>query len=39
MDAPPKVRLGIVQVIFAIQEAMRRGLGEFDFLGDASPYK
>ncbi|MCI0685082.1 MAG: GNAT family N-acetyltransferase [Gemmataceae bacterium] len=36
---PSKVRLGIVMVILAMQEAMRRGLSEFDFLGGEAQYK
>lgn len=39
IGAPPKVRLGIVMCILAIQDAMARGLEEYDFLGGDSPYK
>lgn len=39
LGAPSKVRLGIVMVILALQEAMARGLAEFDFLGGAAQYK
>ena len=39
LDVPTKVRLGIVLVIFAMQLAMQRGLGEFDFLAGDAQYK
>ena len=39
LRTPAKVRLGIVMVILALQEAMVRGLAEFDFLGGEAQYK
>jgi CelD/BcsL family acetyltransferase involved in cellulose biosynthesis len=39
LSAPPKVRLGIVTVIFALQQTMKLGLREFDFLGGQAQYK
>jgi CelD/BcsL family acetyltransferase involved in cellulose biosynthesis len=39
MDVPANVRLGIVMFILALQDAMARGLREYDFLGGESAYK
>lgn|SRR5262245_9508689 len=39
MGVPANVRLGIVMFILAIQDAMARGLREYDFLGGDSTYK
>jgi CelD/BcsL family acetyltransferase involved in cellulose biosynthesis len=39
MGVPANVRLGIVMFILAIQDAMARGLREYDFLGGDSEYK
>jgi len=39
MAVPANVRLGIVMFILALQDAMARGLKEYDFLGGDSAYK
>ena len=39
MNAPPTVRLGIVMIALVIQDAIARGLTEFDCLGGAAQYK
>ena len=39
LAAPAKVRLGIVIVILAMQEAIAQRLSEFDFLGGDAQYK
>jgi CelD/BcsL family acetyltransferase involved in cellulose biosynthesis len=39
MDVPSNVRIGIVMFMLAIQDAMARGLAEYDFLGGESAYK
>ena len=39
MDVPAGVRLGIVMFIVALQDAMARGLTEYDFLAGDSAYK
>lgn len=39
LTGPPRIRLGIVAVILAMQEAISRGLLEFDFLGGQAQYK
>ena len=39
MDVPGKVRLGIVMLIVTLQEAIRNGYREFDFLGGEAQYK
>lgn len=39
VGTPPNIRLGIVMFMLAIQDAMARGLSEFDFLGGDSTYK
>jgi CelD/BcsL family acetyltransferase involved in cellulose biosynthesis len=39
IGTPPNVRLGIVMFMLAIQDAMARGLKEYDFLGGDSDYK
>lgn len=39
LRAPAKVRLGIVMIILALQEALARGLAEFEFLGGEAQYK
>ena len=38
-DLPAKVRAGIVMNILMLQDAMRRGCKEYDFLGGPSQYK
>jgi CelD/BcsL family acetyltransferase involved in cellulose biosynthesis len=38
-QVPDKVRLGIVQVVLAMQKAIERGLREFDFLPGVAQYK
>lgn len=39
LDVPPRIRPGIVLLALALQEAMARGLREFDFLGGPAQYK
>lgn len=39
MNVPSKVRLGIVMLILTLQEAIRKGAREFDFLGGEAQYK
>lgn len=38
-DVPKQVRLGIVALVFALQDAIARGNTEFDFLGGEAQYK
>jgi CelD/BcsL family acetyltransferase involved in cellulose biosynthesis len=39
LDVPPAVRPGIVLEILAVQDAIARGLSEYDFLGGLVQYK
>lgn len=39
LDVPPRVRPGVVLLALALQEAIARGLREFDFLGGPARYK